>query len=62
MRGLSDFHITFDLGVPFRPYEQLLGVLPAYSAHLLPPAYRYLMTEPHSPILDVRGTQNTTTK
>lgn len=30
----------FELGKPFRPYEQLMGVLPTLSKKLLPKAYR----------------------
>ena len=32
--------IKFNLGTPFRPYEQLMGVLPTLSKKLLPAAYR----------------------
>lgn len=34
--------MTFDfaLGRPFRPFEQLMGVLPSASKELIPPAYR----------------------
>jgi len=31
---------NFDLGRPFRPFEQLMGVLPAASRDLIPQAYR----------------------
>ena len=30
----------FDLGAPFRPFEQLMGVLPEASKELIPSAYR----------------------
>lgn len=33
-----EFH--FDLGKPFRPFEQLMGVLPEASKELIPEAYR----------------------
>lgn len=44
--------MTFTRGRPFRPYEQLLAVMPPASASLLPPAFRWLMVDPRSPILD----------
>lgn len=47
-----DVVIDFDFGTPFHPYEQLMAVLPARSLNLIPPAYRPLMLEPHSPIAD----------
>ncbi|KAF7721539.1 hypothetical protein EC973_004513 [Apophysomyces ossiformis] len=42
----------FELGQPFRPFEQLMGVLPSLSKKLLPLAYQELMTDPNSPIID----------
>jgi 5'-3' exoribonuclease 1 len=44
--------ISFQLGEPFDPHLQLLGVLPPASSLLLPPAFRPLMTEATSPIAD----------
>lgn len=49
---LEDHQIKFDLGIPFKPFEQLMAVLPARSRKLLPAVYRPLMTEEHSPIID----------
>jgi len=37
---------------PFRPYEQLLSVLPSSSAHALPKSLQSLMLHPDSPIID----------
>ena len=44
--------VSFQLGAPFAPFEQLLAVLPAASAPLLPPALRPLMLDVSSPIKD----------
>lgn len=44
--------VNFELGKPFRPYDQLMGVLPDRSKKIVPQAYRDLMTSPESPIID----------
>jgi 5'-3' exoribonuclease 2 len=44
--------ITFKLGEPFRPFEQLMSVLPAASGHNLPEVFRELMSHPESEIID----------
>jgi len=50
-RGLGA-DLNFQLGQPFRPYEQLMGVLPDRSKSIVPDVYWDLMTNPNSPIYD----------
>ena len=50
--NLHEISTEFNLGEPFRPFEQLMGVLPAASSHALPPAFHPLMKDPDSPIID----------
>ena len=67
MVDLADIDVTLELGQPFRPLEQLLGVLPPQSGQLLPDEYKNLMTSgtssisqyyPHSFEVDMNGKRN----
>ncbi|KAL8738071.1 MAG: hypothetical protein Q9181_001095 [Wetmoreana brouardii] len=44
--------MNFQPGQPFRPYQQLMGVLPDRSKQIVPTSYHDLMTNPDSPIID----------
>jgi len=49
---LEKLDIKFSKGKPFKPYEQLMGVMPAASRHTLPPVFHSLMTDEDSEIID----------
>lgn len=48
--NIEELH--FDMGNPFKPFEQLLAVLPSASRKLLPRAFQTLMIMDTSPIID----------
>ncbi|MGH0145668.1 UNVERIFIED_CONTAM: hypothetical protein FKN15_015303 [Acipenser sinensis] len=52
IRNFSKMKLLFDMGKPFLPFEQLLGVLPAASKDLLPKVYQDLMISEDSPIIE----------
>ncbi|BGP46515.1 exonuclease II Exo2 [Rhodotorula kratochvilovae] len=52
LKGAEKMQFSFDLGKPFKPFEQLMGVLPDLSSQHIPPAFRDLMSDPNSPIID----------
>jgi 5'-3' exoribonuclease 2 len=49
---IKDMTISFEKGRIFRPFEQLMGVLPAASRQAIPELFHNLMTEPDSEIID----------
>lgn len=48
----ANANLTFKKGQPFKPFEQLMGVLPDRSKKIVPTVYHDLMTNPNSPIID----------
>ena len=44
--NLSYLPTELEYGTPFRPFMQLMGCLPAASAHCLPASYQALMLDP----------------
>ena len=55
LSDLTDFHaevFEFEMGRPFRPFEQLLSVLPPISSFALPKALQPLALSDESPIVD----------
>ncbi|KNE70004.1 hypothetical protein AMAG_14843 [Allomyces macrogynus ATCC 38327] len=57
MRDLASMSVQFDLGAPFMPVEQLMGVFPAASRMHIPAVFHDLMTSPDSPIIDFYPTK-----
>ncbi|KAL5525520.1 hypothetical protein ACEPAG_6856 [Sanghuangporus baumii] len=57
LKGVDKMEFHFELGTPFRPFEQLMGVLPSASMDLIPLAYRDLMIDVNSPIRDFYPTE-----
>jgi 5'-3' exonuclease len=49
---LDTISISFDMGTPYQPIEQLLSVLPPYSSKALPACLREYMHDPESEIAD----------
>ncbi|KAK1382922.1 putative 5'-_3' exoribonuclease [Heracleum sosnowskyi] len=52
MKGISQVKPQFQKGLPFKPFEQLMGVFPPRSAHALPIPYQRLMKDETSSIID----------
>ncbi|KAL6511058.1 hypothetical protein OROGR_022182 [Orobanche gracilis] len=57
LKGLSRTRLNFHKGLPFKPFDQLMGVLPPRSAHALPSPYKELMVNENSKIFDFYPTQ-----
>ncbi|KAH8102814.1 exoribonuclease 2 [Phellopilus nigrolimitatus] len=49
---ISKMDIKFTVGQPFKPFEQLMGVFPPASRHLIPETFHSLMLDSDSPIID----------
>lgn len=49
---LANMKISFEKGRIFKPFEQLMGVLPPASRHAIPEIFHDLMTEEDSEIVD----------
>ncbi|KAI8979769.1 XRN 5'-3' exonuclease N-terminus-domain-containing protein [Mycotypha africana] len=54
---IGDLHIKFEKSAPLKPFEQLMGVLPAASRDHIPKPFHVLMTEADSPIIDYYPTE-----
>ncbi|KAJ9124359.1 hypothetical protein QFC22_001159 [Naganishia vaughanmartiniae] len=52
MTDIQQYDIKFNIGAPFQPFEQLMGVFPAASKTHLPVPFHALMTSDESPIID----------
>lgn len=51
-KDIHKLEINFQRGKIFKPYEQLMSVLPAASRHAIPPQFHHLMTDEDSEIID----------
>ncbi|RAL43182.1 hypothetical protein DM860_009964 [Cuscuta australis] len=52
MKGMAQTKVKFKIEEPFKPFDQLMSVLPPGSAHALPGAYQMLMLDDKSTIID----------
>ncbi|KAJ9556677.1 hypothetical protein OSB04_011291, partial [Centaurea solstitialis] len=57
LKGLSSTKPILRKGLPFKPFDQLMAILPPMSSHVLPVAYQSLMTDEDSSILDFYPTE-----
>ncbi|CAO3646971.1 unnamed protein product [Cunninghamella echinulata] len=56
-KDIDKIDIQFELSSPLKPFEQLMGVLPAASRSHIPQPFQRLMTESDSPIIDFYPTE-----
>ncbi|KAL8777455.1 MAG: hypothetical protein Q9194_002546 [Teloschistes cf. exilis] len=54
---LEKMDVKFEKGRIFKPFEQLMGVLPAASNHAIPEVFRSLMSDEDSEIIDFYPTE-----
>uniref|UniRef100_A0A803LXP1 Uncharacterized protein n=1 Tax=Chenopodium quinoa TaxID=63459 RepID=A0A803LXP1_CHEQI len=52
LKGLASVKVRFEKGSPFKPFDQLMAMLPPKSAHALPTVYQDLMTNSCSSIVE----------
>ena len=52
VKNFDEIDLNFDVGEPFKPFEQLLAVLPSASKELLPKAFEPLVSNPNSQLID----------
>ncbi|KAJ6539062.1 XRN 5'-3' exonuclease N-terminus-domain-containing protein [Mycena capillaripes] len=55
---LKDMNITFTIGTPFKPFEQLMGVFPPESRKHIPAIFHSLMLDKRSPLKGASNKEN----
>eukprot|EP00826_Nyctotherus_ovalis_P011208 TRINITY_DN12928_c0_g1_i7.p1 TRINITY_DN12928_c0_g1~~TRINITY_DN12928_c0_g1_i7.p1 ORF type:complete len:554 (-),score=130.40 TRINITY_DN12928_c0_g1_i7:938-2599(-) len=58
LQGADGLEVRFERGVPYRPFEQLMAILPPSSSHALPQVLQQLITNRKSEIADFYPTQS----
>ncbi|KAI0514279.1 hypothetical protein KFK09_010314 [Dendrobium nobile] len=51
-KDICRVEVSFAIGRPFKPFDQLMAVLPPRSSHALPKAFMSLMNDDNSPIVN----------
>ena len=52
INDMEIMNMEFNLSQPFEPYQQLMSVLPSLCSEIVPVAFRKLMVDNNSPIID----------